>query len=37
MDQDLTLLFEVLAGLPDQIMGVLLAYLAFKTFLDVFK
>lgn len=37
MQQDLTLLYEILAGLPDQIMAVLLAYLTIKTFIDVIK
>ncbi len=35
--EDITALYEILAGLPDQIMAVLLAYLCFKTFLDMVK
>ena len=34
---DFTTLEQILSGLPDQIMGVLLAYLTFKTFLDLIK
>jgi hypothetical protein len=34
---DISALYEILAGLPDQIMAVLLAYLCFKTFLDMVK
>jgi len=37
MAQDLTMLYELLAGLPDQIMGLLLAYLTIKTFIDMIK
>jgi hypothetical protein len=37
MAQDLTLLYEILANLPDQIMAVLLAYLTIKTFIDMVK
>jgi len=37
MAQDLTLLYELLSGLPDQIMAVLLVYLTYKTFLDMIK
>jgi hypothetical protein len=37
MEQDLTMLYEILAGLPDQIMAVLLVYLTIKTFLDMVK
>ncbi len=37
MQQDLTQLYELLAGFPDQLMGVLLAYLVFKTLIDIIK
>jgi len=37
MAQDVTLLYELLANLPDQIMAVLLVYLTIKTFLDMVK
>ena len=35
--ENLNTLYEILVGLPDQIMAVLLAYLCFKTFLDMVK
>lgn len=37
MEPDLTMLYELLAGLPDQIMAVLLVYLTIKTFIDMIK
>ena len=37
MEQDLTMLYELLAGLPDQLFAVLLAHLTIKTFVDMIK
>lgn len=37
METDPSTLAQILTGLPDQIMAVLLAYLTFKTFLDMIK
>lgn len=34
---DLEILQQLITGLPDQIMAVLLVYLTFKTFLDMVK
>jgi hypothetical protein len=35
--EDLTTLIEILTGLPDQIMAVLLCYLTIRTFLDMIR
>lgn len=37
MPYDPSNLEQILSGLPDQIMAVLLAYLTLKTFLDMIK